>query len=303
MTFYREFLPILLYRIANVFSASTLATHLDGRSADETLMVHECTSLLSTLSAVEDQSCWRMASSVAAIPNMVIALQRYRHEPEIARSVCSTIANLSLTSPVAEAFRDANGVAAIIGTMRTNRRKAIVQASACMAISSLSQTRVGVGLRFRQSLVEARACRAIAKAVRARPRDAELAEQAVGALLNLSLCHEAAHQRTMIRHGAWETLLALMDAFPDVEREAQGALANLQESHSAQQHESDTEDSGDDEPPAPRLLINLCQTCQTAESPSTKLMVCARCKIVRYCSRECQAADWKRGHKKQCVAE
>lgn len=266
-------------------------------------MVYECTSLLSTLSAVADQGCWRMATSVAVIPNMVTALQRHRHEAEIARSVCSTIADLSLVSPIAEAFRDAQGVAAIIATMRTNRRQADVQASACEAIASLSQTRVGLGLRFRQSLVEARACRAIAKAVRACPRDKELAVQAVGALLNLSLCPEAAHQRTMSRHGARETLMALMDAFPDVAREARGALANLQVSHSAQQHESDTEDSGDDEPPAPRSLVHLCRTCETPESPSTKLMVCARCKVVRYCSRECQVADWKRGHKKLCVAD
>lgn len=111
-------------------------------------MVHECTSLLSTLSAVEDQGCWRTASSVAAIPSLVTALQRHRHEFEIVRSVCSTIANLSLTAPVAEAWRDANGVAAIIGAMRTNRRNAEVQASACEAISSLSQTREASGSAF-----------------------------------------------------------------------------------------------------------------------------------------------------------
>ncbi len=259
--------------------------------------------MLSPLSVGDDKSCWRMASSVAVIPNLVTALRKYRHEYEIVRSVCSTIANLSLVSPISEAWREANGVAAIIAAMRTNRRNAGLQASACEAIASLSQTRVGIGLRFRQSFVEARVCRAIAKAVRARPRDASLAEQAVGALLNLSLCLEAAHQRTMIRHGARETLLALMDAFPDVEREAKGALANLQASDSAQPLVSDTEDSGDDEPSAPRLLVvNLCTTCHTPESASTKLLACARCKIVRYCSRECQAVDWKRGHKTLCAA-
>jgi len=31
-----------------------------------------------------------------------------------------------------------------------------------------------------------------------------------------------------------------------------------------------------------------------------KLLRCTRCKIALYCNKECQKADWKRGHKKEC---
>ena len=31
-----------------------------------------------------------------------------------------------------------------------------------------------------------------------------------------------------------------------------------------------------------------------------KLMSCSLCKSVKYCSRECQAAHWKAGHKQDC---
>ena len=29
------------------------------------------------------------------------------------------------------------------------------------------------------------------------------------------------------------------------------------------------------------------------------IMICSRCKIIKYCSKECQVADWKR-HKTEC---
>ena len=30
------------------------------------------------------------------------------------------------------------------------------------------------------------------------------------------------------------------------------------------------------------------------------LKLCTKCRLVAYCSKECQTADWKRGHKKVC---
>ena len=32
------------------------------------------------------------------------------------------------------------------------------------------------------------------------------------------------------------------------------------------------------------------------------LQLCAKCRLVAYCSKQCQTADWKRGHKKVCAA-
>lgn len=45
-------------------------------------------------------------------------------------------------------------------------------------------------------------------------------------------------------------------------------------------------------------LRYMCRVClKELPSPPSR---CARCRAVHYCSRECQAADWKRGHKRQC---
>jgi len=38
-------------------------------------------------------------------------------------------------------------------------------------------------------------------------------------------------------------------------------------------------------------------SCWTSEN----LQACSRCRAVLYCSRECQIADWKRGHKNVCA--
>ena len=35
-------------------------------------------------------------------------------------------------------------------------------------------------------------------------------------------------------------------------------------------------------------------------SPTSKLLSCAACRVATYCSRECQKADWKAGHKQLC---
>ena len=36
------------------------------------------------------------------------------------------------------------------------------------------------------------------------------------------------------------------------------------------------------------------------ELPREKIKKCKACKLVEYCSRECQVKDWKNGHKKAC---
>lgn len=45
----------------------------------------------------------------------------------------------------------------------------------------------------------------------------------------------------------------------------------------------------------------VCSRCGKAEVPGgAPLKACAKCKVQKYCSRECQVADWK-VHKKSCV--
>jgi hypothetical protein len=43
-----------------------------------------------------------------------------------------------------------------------------------------------------------------------------------------------------------------------------------------------------------------CSKCGKIESSTLVLSVCAKCKVVQYCSRECQISDWKAGHKQVC---
>jgi hypothetical protein len=44
--------------------------------------------------------------------------------------------------------------------------------------------------------------------------------------------------------------------------------------------------------------LRLGSTCNLCGSPSHKF--CAKCKSVRYCSRNCQVLDWKGNHRKHC---
>jgi len=47
-----------------------------------------------------------------------------------------------------------------------------------------------------------------------------------------------------------------------------------------------------------------CGYCGVSEETHGKaLAACARCKLVVYCCRDCQAAHWKAGHKQCCVAK
>lgn len=45
---------------------------------------------------------------------------------------------------------------------------------------------------------------------------------------------------------------------------------------------------------------DCCAKCGKTSIGSAQFAVCAKCKVARYCSRECQAADWP-SHKKTCV--
>jgi hypothetical protein len=42
-----------------------------------------------------------------------------------------------------------------------------------------------------------------------------------------------------------------------------------------------------------------CTYCNS-EGPKSELKKCSRCKSSDYCSKKCQVADWKAGHKKNC---
>ena len=45
-----------------------------------------------------------------------------------------------------------------------------------------------------------------------------------------------------------------------------------------------------------------CANCTARATSGTSLKSCSRCGTVFYCSRDCQLADWKAGHKKSCKA-
>ncbi|KIK36901.1 hypothetical protein CY34DRAFT_810859 [Suillus luteus UH-Slu-Lm8-n1] len=54
--------------------------------------------------------------------------------------------------------------------------------------------------------------------------------------------------------------------------------------------------------PASAVAVpQVCAACGKEGSGSGSLLICSRCKVVRYCSADCQRDDWK-GHKKRCVA-
>ena len=44
--------------------------------------------------------------------------------------------------------------------------------------------------------------------------------------------------------------------------------------------------------------MHVCKNCL---KDGTGFERCSKCKCVRYCSRECQRAHWKRSHKKVCA--
>jgi MYND finger len=50
------------------------------------------------------------------------------------------------------------------------------------------------------------------------------------------------------------------------------------------------------------LYCAACLQSQAHMPPNKHTKWCSRCHCVRYCSRECQTTDWRRGHQKLCGA-
>ncbi|RKP15886.1 hypothetical protein ROZALSC1DRAFT_3716, partial [Rozella allomycis CSF55] len=48
--------------------------------------------------------------------------------------------------------------------------------------------------------------------------------------------------------------------------------------------------------------LNYCAnvTCPKVESTEAPFSRCSRCKLAWYCSRDCQLAAWKSGHRHWC---
>jgi hypothetical protein len=44
-------------------------------------------------------------------------------------------------------------------------------------------------------------------------------------------------------------------------------------------------------------LVKICGYCESVEDSENKLRSCSRCLLVAYCSKVCQRAHWKNGHK------
>jgi MYND finger/Sel1 repeat len=49
------------------------------------------------------------------------------------------------------------------------------------------------------------------------------------------------------------------------------------------------------------LLVDQCFVCEKKGDDATVLMRCAKCKVPKYCSSECQVKHWKNGHKAECA--
>eukprot|EP01102_Stenamoeba_stenopodia_P020629 TRINITY_DN8120_c0_g1_i1.p1 TRINITY_DN8120_c0_g1~~TRINITY_DN8120_c0_g1_i1.p1 ORF type:complete len:404 (+),score=74.39 TRINITY_DN8120_c0_g1_i1:33-1214(+) len=50
----------------------------------------------------------------------------------------------------------------------------------------------------------------------------------------------------------------------------------------------------------PRADLAECSTCKKRSCADVKLRKCSGCGVAQYCGRECQLADWKKGHKEAC---
>jgi hypothetical protein len=45
----------------------------------------------------------------------------------------------------------------------------------------------------------------------------------------------------------------------------------------------------------------MCANCYVLEKTlDERLLKCGQCRLIKYCSRECQREHWKKAHKKQC---
>jgi hypothetical protein len=54
-------------------------------------------------------------------------------------------------------------------------------------------------------------------------------------------------------------------------------------------------------PPAGQEYVNVCANLCGADARCAKLQNCAACRVVNYCGKACQKADWRR-HKAECKA-
>ena len=52
-------------------------------------------------------------------------------------------------------------------------------------------------------------------------------------------------------------------------------------------------------PPAGQEYVNVCANLCGADARCAKLQNCAACRVVNYCGKVCQKADWRR-HKAEC---
>ncbi len=87
-------------------------------------------------------------------------------------------------------------------------------------------------------------------------------------------------------------------AEPTVEQE-QDILDKLLRDYVAENQtllQDDTDDDDDDP-----HCFNCEARAPTGGSASFELKSCSRCKLVTYCSRQCQTAHWKAGHKLLCM--
>eukprot|EP00563_Minutocellus_polymorphus_P016227 CAMPEP_0181056892 /NCGR_PEP_ID=MMETSP1070-20121207/19957_1 /TAXON_ID=265543 /ORGANISM="Minutocellus polymorphus, Strain NH13" /LENGTH=379 /DNA_ID=CAMNT_0023136265 /DNA_START=24 /DNA_END=1163 /DNA_ORIENTATION=+ len=61
------------------------------------------------------------------------------------------------------------------------------------------------------------------------------------------------------------------------------------------------------DPDAPRMVMDLqirySSFCINCQKMGDKLSQCSKCKVVRYCGRDCQLAHWNAGHKKDCCKQ
>jgi fido (protein-threonine AMPylation protein) len=48
-------------------------------------------------------------------------------------------------------------------------------------------------------------------------------------------------------------------------------------------------------------IVKICQNCHSKPKSGEELKRCGRCKSAFYCSVDCQKADWRKGHQKECV--
>jgi len=73
------------------------------------------------------------------------------------------------------------------------------------------------------------------------------------------------------------------------------------EKEEEEEEKQDSKDKSDQgfqqtDEPAPEIKIDCCGACGVEDTPD---MVCAKCKTIKYCSKECQKNDWK-SHKEMC---